>query len=335
MSKCKHCRNLFLLALAAMLTIGSSHAADDPSDGYNLFSPIGSTATYLMDNDGAMVHSWSSTYRPGQSVYLMEDGTLMRTANTQDATPNVGGVGGAIEQFSWNGDRLWSFEYRGADYRAHHDVEVLPNGNVLMIAWQVKTEAEAIAAGRDPSLLAEGELWPDHVIEVEPTGAEGGRIVWEWHVWDHLIQEYDATKDNYGVVADHPELIDLNFSQNGVADWIHINAIDYNADLDQILLSVHSFSEIWVIDHSTTTEEASGHSGGTSGKGGDLLYRWGNPLAYGAGTSADRRLYRQHDAEWIETGLQGESNILIFNNGQRRRGRNSSSIDEIVPPPQP
>jgi len=42
-----------------------------------------------------------------------------------------------------------------------------------------------------------------------------------------------------------------------------------------------------VIDHSTTTAQAAGHSGGTYGKGGDLLYRWGNPNAYQHGTAAD------------------------------------------------
>ncbi|MGC8644373.1 MAG: hypothetical protein ACP5XB_31305, partial [Isosphaeraceae bacterium] len=60
-------------------------------------------------------------------------------------------------------------------------------------------------------------------------------------------------------------------------------------ELDQILLSVHSFSEIWIIDHGTTTAEAATHKGGRSGKGGDLLYRWGNPQAYRAGTAADQQ----------------------------------------------
>ena len=43
------------------------------------------------------------------------------------------------------------------------------------------------------------------------TGPTTGRIVWEWHVWDHLIQDHDPAQSNYGVVAAHPELIDVNF----------------------------------------------------------------------------------------------------------------------------
>ena len=307
-------------------------SAGDPYDGYNLFSPIRSTTTYLMDNDGNIVHSWSSSYRPGLSVYLLEDGTLLRTADTGSTAFNTGGAGGRVEKFSWDGTRQWEFEYQSDEYRLHHDIEVLPNGNVLMIAWEFKTETEAIAAGRNPNLTGAGELWPDHIIEVRPTGASGGEIVWEWHVWDHLIQDYDETRENYGTVAEYPERINLNYAGNSGADWNHINAIDYDADLDQILLSVHSFSEIWVIDHSTSTEQAKGRTGGNSGKGGDLLYRWGNPQAYGSGTSSDQQLFAQHDTRWVESGLPGYGHILIFNNGQGRPEGNYSSVDEIVPP---
>jgi hypothetical protein len=60
-----------------------------------------------------------------------------------------------------------------------------------------------------------------------------------------------------------------------------------------------------------------------------LLYRWGNPLAYGAGSRADQQLAGQHDAQWIDSDLAGQDRLLIFNNGS---GRGYSSVDEIVPP---
>ncbi len=91
-------------------------------------------------------------------------------------------------------------------------------------------------------------------------------IVWEWYAWDHLIQDYNASKENYGVVGDHPELIDINYGiSSSLSDWLHANSIDYNEKFDQILISVHNFNEIWVIDHSTTLEEAAGHTGGRVG----------------------------------------------------------------------
>jgi hypothetical protein len=37
---------------------------------------------------------------------------------------------------------------------------------------------------------------------------------------------------------------------------------------------------LWVIDHQTTTAQAASHTGGRYNKGGDLLYRWGNPQTY-------------------------------------------------------
>ena len=307
-------------------------ATGQPFPGYNLFTPLGSTNTYLMDNSGNIVNTWTSSYRPGLSVYLLEDGSLLRTANTGGTNFNAGGAGGRVERFDWGGSLSWAFVYTGVNHRAHHDIATLPNGNLLMIAWERKSAAEAIAAGRDPALLGDGELWPDHVIEVAPTGTFGGTIVWEWHVWDHLVQDQDAAKADFGTVAAHPERININHVLNDDADWNHINAIAYHTGFDQILLSVRQFGEIWVIDHGTTTAEAAGSTGGRRGRGGDLLYRWGNPQAYDAGTAADQQLFVQHDAQWIDEGLPGAGNILVFNNGQGRPDGDWSSVDEFVPP---
>ncbi|MCP3994109.1 MAG: hypothetical protein GY722_03450 [bacterium] len=190
-------------------------------------------------------------------------------------------------------------------------------------------------------------------IEIEKDGRRGGKIVWEWHVWDHLIQDRFSSKANYGDPEAHPERVDVHATGRRVpAFWNHVNSIAYNAELDQIMLSVRGSSELWVIDHSTTTEEASSHRGGRSGRGGGLLYRWGNPLTYGAGGQGDQMLFQQHDTHWIEPGCPGAGNILIFNNGLGRgegrapRGRGErgerrvggggrggySSVDELVPP---
>ena len=41
--------------------------------GYTLFAPKHNTMTYLIDNNGYLVHQWiKSTYEPGQTVYLLE-----------------------------------------------------------------------------------------------------------------------------------------------------------------------------------------------------------------------------------------------------------------------
>jgi hypothetical protein len=296
--------------------------------GYTLFAPLMSNFTYLIDNKGRLVHSWRSSFRPGLSAYLLENGNLLRTANVGNM---AFGGGGRVEEFDWGGNFIWAFNYSTDLYCQHHDIEPLPNGNVLMIAWEYKTRAEASAAGRDPAKLGPS-LWPDHVIEVNPANDS---IVWEWHVWDHLIQDFDPTKANYEVVADHPELVDINFVAPDEPvygpDWNHVNAIYYNEQFDQVTLSVHGFSEVWVIDHSTTTEQARGHSGGRQGMGGDILYRWGNPQTYRAGDSTDQKFFGQHDARWIEPGLPGVGHITVFNNGLGRPGGEYSTVDEFIP----
>ncbi len=322
-----------VLVTAQTQTVGLFLNDSSSFNGYTLFAPASYKNTYLIDNEGRLVQSWVSVYEPGQSAYLLENGDLLRTGYTRNSTFTAGGAGGIVQEFDWDGNLIWEFEYSSNQYLQHHDIEKLPNGNVLILAWEYKSFADAISGGRNPSLMSQNELWPDHIIEVQPDGSTGGNIVWEWHIWDHLIQNYDSTKSNYGIIADHPELIDLNFVAIGTgADWNHSNAVNYNEKFDQIVISVHNFNEIWVIDHSTTTEEAAGHTGGNSGMGGDLLYRWGNPQTYDAGDVSDQKLFVQHDSHWIESGIPGEGNILIFNNGGRRPGGNYSSIDEIVPP---
>ena len=300
-------------------------------EGYNLFAPMWARNTYLMDNNGTIVHSWISTYMDTQAAYLLENGNLARTSLVADSSLFAGGGQGRIELFDWNGTKIWNFEYSTDQYCQHHDIEPLPNGNFLVVAWELKTSDEAISAGRNPAMVSNNGFWPDHIIEVEPSGYSSGNIVWEWHAWDHVIQQFDSTKDNYGIVAEHPELIDINYGGQR-NDWLHINSIDYHEEFDQILLSVHNFNEIWIIDHSTTSEQSAGHTGGRYGKGGDLLYRWGNPRAYRHGSENDQKFFGQHDARWIEVGNPGEGHILVFNNDRGGREGRYSSVDEIVPP---
>ncbi|MCP4901915.1 MAG: arylsulfotransferase (ASST) [bacterium] len=313
--------------VAAQQTVGLFINEEGSFRGYTLFAPLRSTTTYLIDHEGQFVHSWVGMRSPGASVYLLENGVLLRTFAINPSAFPAGGGGGGFEMVEWDGTVAYSYVYASETYHHHHDVEYLPNGNILLIAWELKSSAEAVAAGRNPWLLTDGELWPDHIVEIETTTST---VVWEWHVWDHLVQEFDPTKSNWGVVADHPERVDINYVQgSGPADWNHTNSVDYNEELDQIILSVHNFHEIWVIDHSTTTAEAAGSTGGRSGKGGDLLYRWGNPVAYGAGSPADQQLFGQHNAQWIDSSLPGADNILLFNNGV---SRGYSTVDEIIPP---
>jgi hypothetical protein len=224
-------------------------------NGYTLFS--NSKTTYLVDNCGFVVNTWQSNFTTNSGLYLLENGNLLRSCRI-GGNFTGGGVGGRIELSSWEGDLLWAYNYASPQYHQHHDICPLPNGNFLILAWEAHTSAEAVQAGRNPALLTPAGLWPEQIVEVEMVGTNQINIVWKWHLWDHLVQDFDTSKANYGVVAEHPELVDINYTSSlgggNNADWIHANGIAYNPELDQIALSSRTFSEIWIIDHSTTPE---------------------------------------------------------------------------------
>ncbi len=302
--------------------------------GYTLFKPAKQTTAFLIDMKGRVVHQWDNGLKPGISLYLVPDGRLLSAAHVDDnpvfGNPPFGG--GRIQILAWDGTVEWDYKISSENRYQHHDITPMPNGNVMALVWELRSEQEAIAAGRIPENISEGKLFPDTLIEIKPTGATSGEIVWQWKLWDHLVQDHDKSKDNYGIVANHPELLDINCVERAVADWNHGNGIAYNEQLDQVIIDFRAMNEFYVIDHSTTTAEAAGHSGGRQGKGGDFLYRWGHPAMYGRGDESDRKLFLQHHPHWIPPGLPGAGNILLFNNGNGRPDANYSSVEELILP---
>ena len=315
-----------------------------PFNGMTLFSPTqggggggGSFNSYLVNNELNVINEWTHPRGAASMPYLLPDSTLVYPYRVESPTMGAGGVGGGISKYSWNGDLLWNFEISNNTYQHHHDVEPMPNGNILVIAWERKTADEAYAVGRQSIDNSLNEMWAEAILEVEPVGTDDANIVWEWHIWDHLIQDVDTSLSNYGVIADHPELQDVNYGNAGSnqgpggpnGDWKHMNAVSYNESLDQIVLSSRHHDEIYIIDHSTTAEETGGHTGGIYGMGGDYLYRWGNPQTYNRGTNSDHLLSSPHGVNWIPEGYPGEGNLILFNNNY---SSNASAVFEIMTP---
>ncbi len=338
---------------------GLTKRSADVSPGYVLFSPLLSNVTYLIDNDGRVVHTWKSLTSPGGDQVLLADGSLLRLGRDLDFLHfRTGGVAGWLERIAWDGEELWAWRLASERAVMHHDLEPLPNGNVLALAWEVKTPEEARLAGRRADRIPKQGLWPDFVIEVKPEPPRGGTIVWEWHVWDHLVQQLDATGERYGLAREQPGKLDINAGMPQAtvsaeelaqlkalgyvpedakpadhdADFLHVNAVDYHAGLDQIALSVPELGEVWILDHGTTTAEAATSRGGRRGRGGEILYRWGNPAAWGRGAPSDRVLGYQHDVRWVPRGHPGAGHLTIFNNRVGGREGAGSAIEEIAPP---
>jgi hypothetical protein len=297
-------------AIPAAVLAASSICTQTP--GLRIFSPTGANQTQLVDTQGTIVHSWPGT--AATTVHMLDDGSLIR--GMQTGTFTIGGATGRLQQIGYDGTVSWDVLIDGPNHYMHHDVEPMPNGNILVIAWDAMSVADAIAAGRDPTLSSGSGWFPDAILEVEKTGPASANIVWEWHIMDHVIQDYDPSQSNHGVIAAHPELLDINYPPVPLAngDWNHGNGLDYDPINDWIIFSSRSQAEIYLIDHSTTSQEAAGHTGGQRGKGGDILFRWGNPHAYGAGSSADQQLFGQHDPRFIPPSHPGAGHITLFNN---------------------
>lgn len=329
----------------------------EATPGYVIFCPSLSTSTYLINLDGEVVHEWKGD-RQSMLAYLQEDGSIIRHERVlDDKTFAAGGQSGIISRYSWDSELEWRFRYATPTLLTHHDLAVMPNGNILANAWEVKTKEECIELGLNPEALPDEGLWFDKVIEIKPDGKDGGEVVWEWRMWDHLVQDIDASKANYGNPAESPRKLNLNpyvfkdpIPEEAIAEMIkmgvttsnqrpgnmgsdvtHLNAINYNADLDQIALSSYWFNEVFIIDHSTTTAEAAGSSGGRYGHGGDLLYRWGNPQNYGRGGPEDGILSKQHDVQWIPEGYPGAGNLMIYNNDVYGGHGQFKSVFEAIP----
>ncbi|WP_406684963.1 aryl-sulfate sulfotransferase [Seonamhaeicola sp. MEBiC1930] len=310
-------------------TLGVLKKTDGAYEGFTLFPS--NKNVFLINNCGEVINHWVSDFDRGGGVYLLEDGSILRAGKIENENISIGGIGGIIEHFDWYGNLVWSYKYSDENVSQHHDLYPLPNGNILLLVAEKKSKTEAIHKGRNPVLLEDDEIYTEQVIEVKPVGFDNAEIVWKWDIWDHLIQDFDNTKSNFGVVKNNPQLLNVNYvTVEGVGkkDWLHFNAMQYNKELNQILLSSQALSEIYIIDHSTTIQEAKSHSGGLAGKGGDILYRWGNPRVYG--TDENQILFGQHYPNWMPYG-ENKGKIIMFNNGLGR-DQNFSSVDIINPP---
>ena len=308
-------------------------------DGFALYNSQGSNTTYLIDENQNIAHTWNLNTECNYTVLLKKNGNLVRGTKYNNNILNGAAQGGRVQEIAPDGTIVWDYIYSSSEHLSHHDITLIGD-NVLLTAWEVKTQSELIAAGYTGNIGNNGK-WPTHFIELQDDGNGGAIIVWEWHIWDHLCQDVDPNKPNYvNNIADHPELIDINMIQGGgggpggnSGDWFHVNGVHYNDELDQIAFSSRFSSEIYIIDHSTTTQEASSHYGGNSGMGGDILYRWGNPSNYGM--SGNQVIPSAvHDVRWIPNDGRPNSGYLqIFNNSGNGNGQ--STVDGIETPIDP
>lgn len=308
-------------------------------NGYTLFAASGKT--YLIDMEGYIINQWNI----GTNPRLLDNGNLL---DASKADPS--GFSGFIE-LDWDGNTIWTYTEKRATYFPHHDWIRIFNKKLnayttLYIANKTVTKEQALAAGANPASSNYNDITVDAIVEVDMSG----NIVWEWWFFDHIIQDFDATKLNYvssgKTISDYPNKININLTGKPLKkDWLHCNSIDYNETLGQIVInSVHG--EFYIIDHYNTfiANNPSGSIAAAASPAGDFLYRFGDPARYNQGdppsvlsdwtysTTGNKQIGGSHDVHWIKDGLPGAGNIMIFNNGEYLFERTSQSyIFEVNP----
>ena len=265
----------------------------------------GGTKAYYLNKDGSKGESYTFDLRLGNDITPEENGNLLGIFKPQNDPPfTFGGGGGILRELTTSNQIVWEYNTINENEIAHHDLTKLPNGNVLTLIWERIPLAEARSLGASTT----SDIFLEKIIEIDPSD---NSIVWQWKSWEHIVQDYFSEQNNYGNLRNNLRKIDLNYNHvqaNG--DWMHANAITYDASRDLIFISVNFYHEIWVIDHSTTSEQASGSSGGNYGHGGDLVYRFGNPATYdGLGTSFLDNVHHPNFSNDEHTQM------LLFSNG--------------------
>jgi len=290
--------------------------------GYTLFDPtVASKTTYLIDMRGNIVHTWTSEYTAGLHSVLLPNGHLLRAGAIPQKKElgycGIGGAGGIIEEFDWDGKKVWEHKlFTPGKEIQHHTFCRLPNGNTMILAWETMSKEEAVKAGRDPfsipdkPIMEKGiphdQFWNDFVREVDPQG----KTVWEWHVKDHLGKGPDKLDFNYilpqPMGGAYPNL-----------DWSHFNTVNYIPATDTVVLNSRNLAEFYFINHKT----------------GAIEYRWGNPTAWdpkakkpGFWDDGDQQFFGSHCALPLENG-----HILVFDNGSERPQDRRSRAAEVDP----
>ncbi len=278
--------------------------------GYTLFAPMANCkTTYLIDMEGNVVHKWESEYTPGAYAMLLPNGNLLRGGVMNKKPAAIGGAGGVVQEIDWDGKVVWEYKMNTPTEIHHHCFARMPNGNTMILGWEAKSVDEAIAKGRDPKTIPlevydmgqyHNEVWADFVREVD----KKGNTVWEWHVWDHIGTGPNQFDINYVL----PEKLGGNYTS---FDWSHFNTVEYIPEMDLVLLNSRNFSEFYLIDHKT----------------GNMVYRWGNPGAYGQGekpswyNNGDQKVFGSHGVSYL-----GKDRFMVFDNGSERAEGNRSAI---------
>ena len=145
------------------------HTEEKSFDGYTVLAPLGSTKTFLIDNDANIINVWESEYRNGSSAIMLPNGHLLRgsTLPREEIAIPFGGFAGLIEEFDWEGNKVWELKVNSKKGVFHHGMQRLGIQDTGRSHCQ---RAQARDSGRD-----------EHQRSQLAGGKAGGRLLARRH----------------------------------------------------------------------------------------------------------------------------------------------------------
>jgi hypothetical protein len=178
--------------------------------------------------------------------------------------------------------------------RAHHTMDVLPNGNLLLLSNEPREFEDWPGSDTDPDAPSETAVVMGDIV-VEAT--LDGEILQQWHMLDIL--------DPYRICYGSRRVTTVNRHLPNSNDWAHLNCASYDARDDSILLSLRTQDCIAKIDRS------SGALKWILGVPENWQEPWSEKLLTPKGPLQWQ--YHQHDCSVTPAGT-----ILCFDNGNYR-----------------
>ena len=206
--------------------------------GYTLVTNLNGHDSRLIDMEGRVCHAWHSNEGINYAYLLPTGNLLMRTGPAAEETSFLsrpereilprGGrtVSGAILELDWDSNVVWEYRYPFL----HHDFQRLPNGNTLVLSWEILPEEVTglVKGGFDSEGDHRGMLG-DTVREITPTG----EVVYEWNSWEHLDFEEDR----------------ICFLE-GREEWTHQNTLNATPEGD-LVVSFRQTDTVGIADRAT------------------------------------------------------------------------------------
>ena len=222
------------------------HSPQGAYRGYTLITNVSGHDSRLIDMEGRVCHAWHSDEGIGYAYLLPNGNLLLRTGPAAEevsflSRPErellpIGGrtVAGAILELDWDSNVVWEYRYP----LLHHDFERLPDGNTLVLTWELMPDklTRQVKGGHESGHGGAGMLG-DTVREVTPAG----EVVYEWNSWEYLDVEEDR----------------ICFLE-GRAEWTHQNTLNVTPEGD-LVVSFRQTDTVGIVDRAS----------------GDFRWKWG------------------------------------------------------------